>query len=129
MADMNNNKIYTVDFNGTLSIAAEWPEIGQPNETLFKFLLEQQAEGARMILYTCRSGEPLAEAVRFCKYHGLEFDAVNENLPELIEEYGGDTRKIEADYYIDDKAVNPIKNATAEILFFGKYAQKIKKGM
>ena len=33
---------------------------------------------------------------------------MNENLPELIELYGGDTRKISADFYIDDKAVNPI---------------------
>ena len=32
---------------------------------------------------------------------------MNENLPELIELYGGDTRKINADFYIDDKAVNP----------------------
>lgn len=47
-------------------------------------------------------------AVDYCKKAGLEFDTVNENLPELIEAYGGDTRKINADVYFDDKAVNPI---------------------
>ena len=32
---------------------------------------------------------------------GLEFDFVNENVPELVEKYG-DSRKIAAHYYIDD---------------------------
>jgi hypothetical protein len=31
------------------------------------------------------------------------FDAYNENLPERIAEYGGDCRKISADFYVDDK--------------------------
>ena len=41
--------------------------------------------------------------------HGLKFDAVNENLPEMIEWHGNDCRKIFADVYIDDKAVNKPK--------------------
>lgn len=35
-----------------------------------------------------------------------EFDAVNENLPEMVEWYGNDSRKVHADCYIDDKCVN-----------------------
>lgn len=61
-----------------------------------------------MILWTCRNGKDLEVAVEFCEGVGLKFDTVNENLPELIEAYGGDTRKINADIYFDDKAVNPI---------------------
>lgn len=38
-------------------------------------------------------------------FHGLKFDAVNENLPEVIELMGGDSRKIFANEYIDDKNV------------------------
>ena len=34
---------------------------------------------------------------------GIVFDAVNEPLPEQIKRWGNDTRKIYADYYIDDK--------------------------
>ena len=36
---------------------------------------------------------------------GLTFDAVNENLPERIEMFGNDPRKIGADEYWDDRAV------------------------
>lgn len=101
--DLNGNKIYAVDFDGTLSLGVKWPELGFPNMELFKFLKERKEAGARVILYTCRSGEHLVDAIAYCKKHGLEFDTVNENLPELIEAYGNDSRKINADYYIDDK--------------------------
>ena len=37
----------------------------------------------------------------------LEFDAVNDNLPEIVELYGTNSRKITCDFYIDDKAVLP----------------------
>ena len=104
--DRSGNLIYAVDFDGTLS-RGRWPELGEPNKILFNFLIEKQNEGARVILYTCRNGEQLEVAVKYCRDYGLEFDAVNENLPELIELYGGDTRKINADFYIDDRAVNP----------------------
>lgn len=105
--DLNGNVIYAVDFDGTLSFG-RFPGVGDPNENLFRFLKEEQQRGARLILNTCRTGDDLAVAVEYCRDHGLEFEFVNENLPELIELYGGDTRKINADFYIDDKAVNPI---------------------
>ena len=43
----------------------------------------------------------------WCKEHGIIFDAVNENLPEIVKAFGGDCRKIYADEYIDDKNVLP----------------------
>lgn len=70
-------------------------------------LMEREKKGTKIILWTCRCGQPLADAVEFCRTHGLEFDAVNENLPEMIEAYGEDSRKVSADKYIDDAAVNP----------------------
>ena len=44
------------------------------------------------------------EAVKFCDSMGLEFDKVNENLDEEIKNFG-DSRKIFAHYYLDDKAM------------------------
>ena len=47
------------------------------------------------------------KAVSWCRDQQLEFDAINDNLPEVIEMYGNNSRKITCDYYIDDKAVLP----------------------
>lgn len=100
--------IIAVDFDGTLIEGNTWPDVdGRPCEELIKHLIKERERGNKVILYTCRNGEHLDTAVEYCKEYGLEFDAVNENLPELIEAYGSDTRKISADIYIDDHACHP----------------------
>lgn len=105
--DRCGNTIIAVDFDGTLC-KSEWPEIGEANEKLIIHLREQKKAGARLILWTCRCGDILKAAVEWCEEKELQFDTINENLPELVEMYGNDCRKINADIYIDDKAVNPI---------------------
>jgi len=100
---MSNFISYAVDFDGTLTITNEYPELGIANIYLIDWLIGERNKGNKVILYTCRSGELLNEAIEFCNKRGLHFDAINENLPENIEKYGGDTRKIHADYYIDDR--------------------------
>ena len=94
--------IYAIDFDGTLCIN-EYPNIGQPIYKTIIFCKERKAEGHKLILWTCRSGKYLDEAVAWCKVQGLIFDAVNENLPEMIELFNNDCRKVFADRYIDDK--------------------------
>ena len=100
--------IYSVDFDGTLITDNKWPDTnGTPQSELITYLIREQKEGHKIILNTCRTGEHLEAAVTFCEQEGLHFDTVNENLPELIQAYGSDSRKISADFYIDDKAVRP----------------------
>lgn len=101
--------IIAVDFDGTLC-SDRFPEIGIPNYRMLNFLRHLQKDnGDKIILWTCRNGKTLEEAVRWCKKHGdIEFDAVNENLPEIREKWGGDTRKVYADIYIDDKMEAPV---------------------
>ena len=99
-------KIIAVDFDGTLCKAA-WPEIGEINQTVFDAIKRRRATGDKVILWTCREGEHLRAALEWCSARGLTFDAVNANLPELIEKYGNDCRKINADEYWDDKAIIP----------------------
>jgi hypothetical protein len=94
--------IYAVDFDGTLCEIA-YPDIGPPKQNVIDFCKQKRAEGHKLILWTCRCGKYLEQAVKWCRQHGLVFDAVNENLPERIAEYGGDCRKISADFYLDDK--------------------------
>lgn len=97
--------IYAVDFDGTLC-EDQFPAIGKPNTSLIEYLARKRIEGDKLILWTCRVGERLQEAVRWCREYGLEFDAVNENLPEMIKKYGADCRKVFADIYIEDRAVS-----------------------
>ena len=63
-------------------------ESGEPNEALMNWLSDLRAGGHKVILWTCRVGEALESAVAQCREHGLEFDAVNDNIPEIIELYG-----------------------------------------
>ena len=83
---MNNKKILdfqtiAVDFDGTLCYS-KWPELGQPNHALIEYLQEWKRNGNKLILWTCRAGEALSKAVEWCREQNLEFDAVNDNLPE-----------------------------------------------
>lgn len=98
--------IIAVDFDGTLSMSS-YPDIGAPNIPLFNLLKEKKEKGAKLILWSCRVGERLERAVKFCEAMGLTFDAVNDNIKEMKERYGTDCRKVYADLYIDDASVKP----------------------
>lgn len=100
-----DKKIIAVDFDGTLAIT-EYPEIVKPIESVIEFVKAEKEKGNIIILNTCRHDTALEQAIEWCKVQGIEFDYVNENVPELIEKYG-DCRKIAADLYIDDKAFAP----------------------
>lgn len=96
-------KIISVDFDGTLFKGA-WPETykGKPNIRLIQYLVKARKQGYALILDTMREGQLLDEAVMRCMDFGLVFDAINDSLPEQIEFWGCNPRKIYADYRIDD---------------------------
>lgn len=99
-------KIIAVDFDGTL-YTDDYPDIGYPIWRTINYCKKEKENGAILILWTCRSGQDLVEAVELCERIGLTFDYVNENAKENIRAFGGrDNRKIYADEYIDDKAIN-----------------------
>ena len=95
---------FAVDFDGTLSFGP-WPGVGPANTKVINFLLQRKAKGDKLILWTCRADEALDAAILWCHEQGLDFDSVNDNLPEVVEKYGVNSRKISCDYYIDDKAI------------------------
>lgn len=41
--DMNGNIIYAVDFDGTLSLGAKWPDVGAPNVPLIEYLKQKKS--------------------------------------------------------------------------------------
>lgn len=104
MESKTAHKIIAVDFDGCL-VVNKWPEVGAPIEKNINKLKAEQADGAKVILWTNRVGEALEKALEFCKEQGIHLDAVNENLPEIVEAFGGDCRKIFANEYWDDRAV------------------------
>lgn len=66
-------KIIAVDFDGTLFENA-WPDVGAPIEKNINKLKAEQADGAKVILWTNRVGGALDKAVNFCKEHGIHLE-------------------------------------------------------
>ena len=98
-------KILAVDFDGTLCTGDNYPEIGKPNTEIINLVHAYRKAGWRIVLWTCRNREALEAAISWCVEQGLVFDAINENIPEVQEMFGGDTRKVYADEYLDDKNI------------------------
>ena len=96
-------RVIAVDFDGTLCTNA-WPKIGEPNTELIGQLIEEQKNGAVIILWSCRAKKMMKDAVNWAKEQGLVFDYVNRNTPERIRAFKNDSRKISADVYVDDRA-------------------------
>ena len=103
---MLKDKMIAVDFDQTLAYGT-YPECGKPNVRLIDWLNECKKNGCKLILFTCREGKPLEDAVEWCKEHGLEFDAVNDNLEEVKQRLGANPRKVLFDHYIDTTNVIP----------------------
>lgn len=102
-----------VDFDGTLCTDA-FPEIGEPNRLVIAYVKKLAAAGSKIILHTCRENGTrrlLDEAEEFCRTQGIPLYAVNINPGNLHAKNNGlgpaECRKVYANLYIDDKAVNP----------------------
>jgi len=94
--------IVAVDFDGTL-VHDEFPEIGSERSTMCEAIKRLQSIGIKTILWTSRTGKLLEDAVNWCEDNGFTFTKINENIDEVQELTGLDTRKVYANVYIDDK--------------------------
>jgi len=94
-------RIYCIDFDGTI-VQDKWPEIGEIIQETATLIRALKARGDYWILYTMRSDEKLQEAIDFLEANDMIPDAVNDNLPLHIQEWGNNPRKIFADCYIDN---------------------------
>ena len=103
--EISANTVVAVDFDGTLCKSV-FPDCGEPIIEVVNFVKEIKKKGAKIILWTCREGEVLSIALDWCKEYGLEFDYINENDPKRTELWGSDCRKVGADLYLDDRAIN-----------------------
>jgi hydroxymethylpyrimidine pyrophosphatase-like HAD family hydrolase len=102
--------VIAVDFDGTLC-EHKFPEIGkikEKHQKVINYIKTAKQNGATIILWTCREDleerKYLTEAVEWCKENNIPIDFVNKyTVPGFN---GFATRKVCADFYIDDKAVN-----------------------
>lgn len=108
-------KIIGVDFDGTLSNTVNYPAIGEPIQEILDYVKEEKAKGSYVILITMREGTFLDMAVNWCKEQGLEFDAVNDNLPHMKDFFDSNPRKIFCNEYLDDTNIGGIEGVIQEI--------------
>lgn len=100
--------IIAIDFDGTI-VNHDWPRIGKPRPHAIEVIKVLQAEGHRLILWTCRDDREhqvhaqasLTAAKNFLLTHGIEMEAYNKNAKGI--EFG--QPKIYADVYIDDRCL------------------------
>jgi hypothetical protein len=95
-----------IDFDNTLTVTKVYPAISGPKwNTIVCMRTLQEEFGVKFVLFTCRDGEDLVAAMEWCDAYGICFDAVNANLPERIEFWKNDSRKISGEEVWDDLAV------------------------
>jgi len=95
--------IIAIDFDGTI-VEDAYPRIGEPLMFAIETIKTLQSKGHRLILWTCRNGKKLQEAVDFCEKKGITFYAINKNYPEEDSDEKS-SRKIYADVFVDDRNV------------------------
>lgn len=99
--------IIAIDFDGTIHNGI-YPNIGFLKTHAKEVINNLKEQGHYIIIWTCRTGDDLLEAVNFLLEKGISFDRINDNSPGNKAMYGGNTRKIYADYYIDDKQIGAL---------------------
>ena len=78
--------IIAVDFDGTI-VEDKYPKIGKLRGNAIEVLKKLQEEGHYIILWTCRDGSELEEAVLFLKEKGFVPDKINDHSDRMIELY------------------------------------------
>lgn len=92
-----------VDFDGTI-VQHRYPDIGREIPFACETLRMLIRDKHKLILWTVREGKLLEEAVQWCKVHGIEFYAVNNDYPEeTLENNNHFSRKLKVDLWIDDR--------------------------
>lgn len=104
--------IVAIDFDGTLH-DAEYPNIGKPVPGAVEALQGIHEDGHYIILWTCRQGQLLVDAINWMLDNSIPFHRINDNAHFNTERYGDNSRKVYAHVYIDDKGISGIPDWTA----------------
>lgn len=96
--------IIAVDFDGTIS-RGTFPAIDGEQPYAGESLRKLHEQGHYIIIWTCRCGERLLEAINWMVAHNIPFDRINDHNPENVAKYGEGGKKVYAHCYIDDKNI------------------------
>lgn len=97
--------IIAVDFDGTI-VENRYPEIGAERPFAIETLKMLIQDRHRLVLWSCREGKLLDDALQWCRERGVEFYAANRDYPEETTDNNPHfTRKLKADLFIDDRNV------------------------
>ncbi|WCS68558.1 hypothetical protein Goe16_01440 [Bacillus phage vB_BsuM-Goe16] len=106
---VENKVIVAVDFDGTITTEPDMDpyrdlELRKGCREALEYLHDI---GCELLLWTCRTGDALSEALSFLHNHeiGYLFKAINNHHPEVLGKYPDVARKIAADFYVDDKSI------------------------
>ncbi len=99
--------VIAIDFDGTITTES-FPQVGQLMVGADAVIRRLFADGHKIIINTCRSGKYEGWAEDFLKENLIPYHLINSNLPELIDLYKQDCRKISADIYIDNTCLFPL---------------------
>ena len=91
--------VIAIDFDGCITEKNIFPEIGKAREHAFEAIRQFQKLGHQVVLWTCREGEHLVNAINWLLQNNIKMDGYNANLYPIY------SKKIVADVYIDDKNV------------------------
>lgn len=72
-------------------------------DKVINLLKDCRGVGAYIILYTCRNGDGIEEALKYCESKHLSIDAANKNPPG-VDLTWGHTAKPYANIFLDDRA-------------------------
>lgn len=110
MKKISRTYLIAVDFDGCIC-SGGFPNIENAVliESTVEKIIKQRVKNINtdFILWTCRAGEKLSDAIEFCKKHQLPIYYYNEQHPSTFGwmHDAADVRKIFAHEYWDDRSV------------------------
>lgn len=101
---MRRKLIFAVDFDGVI-VANDYPRIGDAMPGAKATMNALRVAGHGIIIWTCRTGDGLVEAVTWLDSHRIQYDAINRDVP--INDIFVPGTKVYANVYLDDKSFPP----------------------
>lgn len=101
-------KLFAIDFDNTITEGNYHPlNLNVPIRDFAKEVIDKiRDHGGKVAIWTCRTGDDAEMVKLILMDNQIRYDVFNENFPEISDEFGGESRKVFADLYIDDSGIS-----------------------